>query len=109
MPVQQVGGGDRIDLQLERSRQVGLKRQFQGGDHGVGRFFVVRPVQHQRAARLGDEVEEPFRHLFVEGGQHRQQVVLPPLLQKRLERVDGGVRIAVIVATRVDEVDQVTG
>ncbi|CUQ66967.1 protein of unknown function [Candidatus Nitrospira inopinata] len=104
--MEQIRRFDRIDFQFERRRQIGLERQSQSRHDGV-RGFIVRPVEHQRATGLGDKIEQPFRHFFIERGKHRQQIVFAPLLKKRLQRINGVVIVTVIVASGVDEMNKI--
>ena len=106
--MQQIRRRNRIDFQFERCREIGLQGKRQRPHHRIGRFLIIRAAHEQRAAGLGDKVEQPLGHFLVKRGKHRQQIVLASLFEKGLERIDGIIGVAMVMATGVDEVDEIT-
>ena len=108
MSVQQICRRHRINFQAERLPQIRLQRQLQRRHHRIGALVFVRTIHDDGTRSFRHQVEHPFRHLFVECGQDRQQVLLPPLLDEGLQRIDRRIRIPMVVTTGIDEMDQIS-
>lgn len=107
MTMEEIRGRHRIDLQPKRLSQIGLKRQLQGRHQGIGVLFLVRPIHDDGTGGFRDQIEHPFRHFLVERGEDRQQVLLPSLLNEGLQRIDRRIRVTVVMASRIDQMNQI--
>ena len=108
MSMQHLGRRHWIDLELQRMGEVCLKRKLKRRHDGVGEFFIGCGVKHDGTGSFGHQIKQPFRHVFIERGQHGQQIFLPALLEESLQRIDRRVRVTVIVTAGVDEMDQIS-
>ena len=70
-------------------------------------LFIIRPVHDDGARGFRHQIEHPLCHFLIEGGQDRQEVLLASLLDKRLQRIDRGIGVAMIMATRIDQMNQI--
>jgi hypothetical protein len=89
--------------------EVGLKRKLQRSHYRVGEFFIGCRVEHHGTGRLGHQIEQPFRHVLIERREHRQQIFFTPLLEERLERIDRRISVTMVVATGIDQMNQISG
>ena len=70
MSMQEIRRRNRVDLELERMGQIGLKRKLQGRHDGIGQFFIGRPIENHGTGGLREQVKEPFRHVLIQRRQH---------------------------------------
>jgi hypothetical protein len=107
MSMQQICRRDGVDLQSKRLPQVGLERQLQRGHQGIGALVVIRPIHDDGARGLRHQIKHPLRHLLIERRQDGQQILLTSLLDKGLQGIDCGIRVPMVMATGVDQMNQI--
>src|SRR5207249_8629221 len=55
----------------------------------------------------GQQIEQPLRHILIQSGQHRQDLVLSVLLNQFRQGVERRVGVPMVMAPGVDQMDQI--
>ena len=96
----------RVDGEPQRLSEIGLQRQGQRKKrHGGIRHLPFRFEVGRRS--LGQQIEQPLRHILIQSGQHRQDLVLPILLDQFRQGVERRVGVPMVMAPGVDQMDQI--